>query len=69
MGDRDGGLSGPAWADTPVPFEEALDGTLGFEVLYLSEGLARGRVLVIFHLKARNEFPPVRPQTVPCGML
>jgi 1,4-dihydroxy-2-naphthoyl-CoA hydrolase len=46
MGDRDGGLSGPAWADTPVPFEEALDGTLGFEVLSLSEGLARGRVLV-----------------------
>ena len=46
MGDRDGGPSGPAWADTPVPFEEALDGTLGFEVLSLSEGLARGRVLV-----------------------
>ena len=46
MGDRDGGSSGPAWADTPVPFEEALDGTLGFEVLSLSEGLARGRVRV-----------------------
>jgi 1,4-dihydroxy-2-naphthoyl-CoA hydrolase len=39
-------LSGPIWERTPVPFDETLDGTLGFEVLSLSEDLARGRVRV-----------------------
>jgi len=39
-------LAGLIWADTPVPFEETLDGTLGFEVLGLTDELARGRVRV-----------------------
>ena len=38
--------SGPLWEDTPVPFEEALDGTLGFQVLSLAEEYALGRVAV-----------------------
>lgn len=38
------GPSGPIWERTPVPFEKSLDGTLGFEVLDLSEESARGRV-------------------------
>ena len=46
MSDSSGGPSGPAWADTPVPFEESLDGTLGFEVLGLSDELALGRLRV-----------------------
>ncbi|MDP9479306.1 MAG: hypothetical protein M3R38_27110 [Actinomycetota bacterium] len=36
------GLSGPIWIQTPVPFERVL----GFEVLGLTEDLARGRVRV-----------------------
>lgn len=46
MDDHNSGLSGPIWADTPVPFEKTLDGTLGFEVLSLTDELARGRVRV-----------------------
>ncbi len=47
MGDPGSGrASGLPWAETPVPFERALDGTLGFEVLELSDELARGRVRV-----------------------
>jgi acyl-coenzyme A thioesterase PaaI-like protein len=46
MSGSGGGLSGSAWTDTSVPFEEALDGTLGFEVLSLTDELARGRVSV-----------------------
>ncbi len=38
--------SGPLWEDTPVPFEEALDGILGFQVLGLTDESARGRVVV-----------------------
>lgn len=38
--------SGPLWEETPVPFEEALDGVLGFQVLSLTDESARGRVLV-----------------------
>ncbi len=40
MSDSNGRPSGIAWADSPVPFEEALDGTLGFEVLGLTDNLA-----------------------------
>lgn len=40
------GLSGSPWEDAPVPFEETLDGTLGFEVLEVSEDFARGRFAV-----------------------
>lgn len=43
---RENALSGPIWEQTPVPFDETLDGTLGFEVLSLSEDHARGRVPV-----------------------
>ncbi len=46
MGDPGTGLSGPPWTQTPIPFERALDGVLGFEVLSLSDQLARGRVRV-----------------------
>jgi 1,4-dihydroxy-2-naphthoyl-CoA hydrolase len=44
--DSGAGLSGPPWEKTPVPFEQALDGVLGFEVLSLTEEFARGRVRV-----------------------
>jgi len=37
---------GPLWEETPVPFEEALDGLLGFQVLSLTDKSARGRVAV-----------------------
>ncbi len=40
------GLSGPPWEKTPVPFEQALDGVLGFEVLEMTDESARGRVTV-----------------------
>ncbi len=46
MDDHNSGLSGPIWADTPVLFEKTLDGTLGCEVLSLTDELARGRVRV-----------------------
>ena len=46
MDDHGTGLSGPIWAETPVPFEQTLDGILGFEVLSLTDELARGRVRV-----------------------
>ena len=46
MDESGAGLSGPIWAQTPVPFELTLDGTLGFEVLSLTDELARGRVRV-----------------------
>lgn len=46
MDHRKRGLSGPIWERTPVPFGETLDGTLGFEVLELSEDRALGRVPV-----------------------
>lgn len=45
------GPSGPIWKRTPVPFEKALDGTLGFEVLSLTDELARGRVNVTDRVK------------------
>ena len=38
--------SGHLWEDTPVPFKEALDGILGFQVLSLTDESARGRVVV-----------------------
>ena len=38
--------SGPLWEEAPVPFEQALDGVLGFQVLSLAEESARGRVHV-----------------------
>ncbi len=37
---------GPLWEETPIPFEEALDGLLGFQVLSLTDTSARGRVAV-----------------------
>ena len=37
---------GPLWEETPVPFEEALDGRLGFQVLSLTDKSAWGRVAV-----------------------
>jgi 1,4-dihydroxy-2-naphthoyl-CoA hydrolase len=40
------GPSGPIWDQTPVPFEKTLDGTLGFEVMSLTDESARGRVRV-----------------------
>lgn len=46
MDHGESGLSRPIWERTPVPFDETLDGTLGFEVLSLSDELARGRVPV-----------------------
>lgn len=46
MSDNGPRLSGPLWRDAPVPFENTLDGTLGFEVVELSEEYARGRVCV-----------------------
>lgn len=46
MDHGESGLSGPIWERTPVPFDETLDGTLGFEVQSLSEDFARGRVPV-----------------------
>ncbi len=44
--DSNAGLSGPAWGRTPIPFERALDGVLGFEVLSITDEPARGRVSV-----------------------
>ena len=44
--DSGAGLSGPPWEETPVPFERALDGVLGFEVLSMTAESARGRVAV-----------------------
>jgi 1,4-dihydroxy-2-naphthoyl-CoA hydrolase len=35
-------LSGPPLEQTPVPFEQALDGVLGFKVLSMTEERARG---------------------------
>ena len=37
---------GPLWEETPVPFEETLDGLLGFQVLSLTDKTAWGRVAV-----------------------
>jgi hypothetical protein len=43
MPEPSSGPSGPTWERTPVPFEKTLDGTLGFEMLELSEKSARPR--------------------------
>jgi 1,4-dihydroxy-2-naphthoyl-CoA hydrolase len=37
---------GPLWEETPVPFEETLDGLLGFQVLSLTDKSAWGRVAI-----------------------
>ncbi len=43
--------SGPLWEETPVPFEQALDGILGFQVLSLTDESARGRVPITDRVK------------------